>query len=158
MFNAREIIDIAIVIEQNAERRYRSASRHARNSALKDLLDWVANEELIHVDRFQEIGKQIQQPGGESLASDAGITDEFVDIISGNASFSLEDIDFSKVKTISDLLTIFIEFEKDTVLFYEMLSAFVIDEEASRKIRVIIEEEEKHIEKFRIFSGQPVKP
>lgn len=151
MFNEKEIIDIAIVLEQNAENRYRSASRHTRNSALKDLLNWAANEELKHVELFQGLGKHAL-PNSVALAAEAGFTDKFMDIISGNSSFSLEDVDFSKVKTISDLLAIFIEFEKDTILFYEILSTFVVDDDASMNIRRIIEEEQEHIAKIKSFA------
>ena len=71
-----------------------------------------------------------------------------IDDIIGKQTFSLADVDFSQVKNSEHLIDIFIEFEKDTILFYEMLKTFLVDEKTIDHLEKIIQEESLHIEKF----------
>ncbi len=69
----------------------------------------------------------------------------------GEQSFSLKDVDFSQVERINDLVAIFIEFEEDSILFYEMLHPFIQDEDTLVQLDKIIAEENLHIERLREF-------
>jgi rubrerythrin len=60
-------------------------------------------------------------------------------------------MDFSQVHRSSDLIDIFIEFEKDTVLFYEMLEPFIEDGNTLEQLKEIIAEENRHIERLQEF-------
>jgi rubrerythrin len=52
----------------------------------------------------------------------------------------------------------FIEFEKDTILFYQMLETFLQDEQTRKELEKIIDEEERHVESLRAFiSGDKTK-
>lgn len=149
MFTPTEILDIAITLEKSTERRYKTANRHTKIPALKDLLEWAAQEEEKHAEFFADLKRRI----AIDRVYDAGeeISDDFFKTLLGDAPFSLEDIDFSRINSIQDLLSVFIEFERDTVLFYELLQSFLTDKDASEEIEKIITEEKKHIEKFQAF-------
>jgi rubrerythrin len=54
-------------------------------------------------------------------------------------------VDFSNIGHVKDLLGLAIECEKDTVLFYEMIEAFIQDGETLNQLKTIIEEERRHI-------------
>jgi rubrerythrin len=54
-------------------------------------------------------------------------------------------VDFSSIDHVKDLLGLAIEFEKDTVLFYEMIGTFIQDGETLNQLKAIIEEERGHI-------------
>ena len=151
MFNTIEIIDIAITLEKNTERLYKSSRRHTKNFALKDLLAWAAEEEARHSEFFSNLKKKIQKNDERDVVKDA--PGEFLDTVLKDTPFSLEDIDFTKVSTMKDLLSIFVEFENDTILFYELLKSFLLDDDSVDKIDQIISEEKKHIEKLRAFSS-----
>ena len=69
----------------------------------------------------------------------------------GEQSFSLGDIDFAAIRRQDDLVRSFMEFEKDTILFYEMLTPFIEDAETRRVIETIIDEENSHIERLKAF-------
>ena len=73
--------------------------------------------------------------------------------ILGDQSFALQDADFSSIGQVRDLLELAIEFERDTVLFYEMIRAFMEEEdtEALNVLEKIIDEENRHIQLFRDF-------
>jgi rubrerythrin len=60
-------------------------------------------------------------------------------------------VDFSNVNRQEDLIGIFIEFEKDTILFYETLMPFIEDNDTLENIAKIIAEENNHIKKLQDF-------
>jgi rubrerythrin len=109
----------------------------------------MADEEVQHAEWFSELKKKLaarpQNPIGEEMSRKL-----FKDLL-GEQSFSLQDTDFSQVYRINDLIAIFIEFEKDTVLFYEMLESFIENEETLRQLKEIIAEENRHIERLKEF-------
>ncbi|MBW2077163.1 MAG: hypothetical protein JRI71_06395 [Deltaproteobacteria bacterium] len=47
--------------------------------------------------------------------------------------------------TVNDLLRLAIEFEKDTIFFYEMIQTFIQDKQTLDQLRDIIEEKTRHI-------------
>jgi rubrerythrin len=69
----------------------------------------------------------------------------------GEKSFSHREVDFSRVDRLDDLIGIFIEFEKDTILFYETLIPFIEDNDILENIAKIIAEENSHIKKLQDF-------
>jgi rubrerythrin len=64
----------------------------------------------------------------------------------GDKNFSLKDVDFSSIEEIGDLIETFIEFEKDSIIFYEVLKPFVEDPVVREYLSKIIDEEKRHIE------------
>jgi len=76
----------------------------------------------------------------------------------GDQTFSLKEVDFSIVTDPNELIRIFIEFEKDTILFYDILISFVPDESTKENISRIIAEEEAHVKKLReLLDTEPEK-
>jgi rubrerythrin len=69
----------------------------------------------------------------------------------GDQRFSLDDTDFSKIKQVEALLALAIKFEKDTVLFYQMLQPFMEDRETVDQLKKIIEEEKRHAQTLQDF-------
>jgi len=76
---------------------------------------------------------------------------ELFDDLVGNQSFSLKEVNFAEVDSLEDLVRIFIEFEKDTVLFYEMIAPFIEDSDTRTHLQTIIAEENRHIKRLRDF-------
>ena len=146
MFSITEIIEIAVQIEKNGERVYREAIGQSKNPELDDLLLGIAEEELEHIDWFltlkDEIEKSQDRPQVEKM--DAALVEDLI----GKQAFSLADVNFSRVKNSKELIDIFIEFENDTILFYEMLKTFLVDEKTIEHLEKIIREEASHIEKL----------
>ena len=151
MFSISEVIDMAVQLERNGERIYRSAGDNVRDAGLKQLLEWMADEENRHAKWFSALrGASVIIEDNEALkAMNQSLVDDYL----GDQAFSLKDVDFSVVRNINELLAVFIEFEKDTILFYDILVAFMPDEQARENIRRIIAEEETHVEKLRTFNG-----
>lgn len=142
MFSIEEIIDLAIRIEENGEKVYRGAVEKASTPSLAALLRWLADEELRHIEWFSQLKKGVNKTAGDPRAMELGR--RILQGVVGSQSFSLEEADFSKLEQRRDLLKVAIEFEKDTVLFYEMLHPLVEDEDGIMK--KIMSEEKRHIE------------
>ena len=149
MFTAEEILDMAIRIERNGEQIYRSAIAKAANPKMATLLGWMADEEKQHAQFFLEMKEKIQPSVGDPVADAFG--HEILDKLMGNQSFSLEDVDFGKIEEVKDLIAVFIEFEEDTILFYQMLESFIQDDGVRQELRRVIDEENRHIRKLKDF-------
>jgi len=144
MFTAREILDIALKIEQNGEAIYRKAVKALSQPHISERLSWMADEEARHMEWFKKL-QDDEQHRDKGLAVDEMSTDMLRSLV-GEQSFTLKDVNFSDVKNLSDLIDIFIEFERDGILFYEMLRAFVKDLQVLESLDQIIAEEYRHIE------------
>jgi rubrerythrin len=147
MFSLKDIIDIAVQIEQNGERVYRNAAEKIEDSSLRSLLLSLADEETQHAKWFEALIDKVpgtgefpeQEKMGRALLQDAV----------GAQSFTLEDADFSSMKKIEDLLNLAIEFEKDTALFYGMLQPLIEDQKTLEQLHAIIQEEEAHARRLK---------
>ena len=76
----------------------------------------------------------------------------------GDQSFSLKDADFSSIETENELISIMIEFEKDTVLFYEMIRAVISDKTALSCLDKIIDAENRHAQQLKAFLTSETEP
>jgi rubrerythrin len=140
-------MDMAILLERNGEAVYRRAIKEVSKPGLASLLEWMADEEVKHAKWFSNMKNAFasgsQNPIGEEMSHEL-----FKDLLD-KQTFSLQDTDFSQVHRNSDLIAIFIEFEKDTVLFYEMLEPFIEDGDTMEQLKEIIAEENRHIERLQ---------
>ena len=149
MFSIQEILDLAIRLEQNGESVYRNASEKLSRSDLVSLLLWMAEEEVKHAGWFSELKQKLESGSINPFMEEMG-RKVFSGIL-GDKSFSHKEVDFSRVDRQDDLIGIFIEFEKDTILFYETLIPFIEDNDTLENIAKIIAEENDHIKKLQDF-------
>lgn len=144
MFSAKEIIELAIRIEKNGEAVYRSAIEKVPNPGLVSLLEWMADEEVKHANWFAELKHNLETKNENPFVEEMG--HELFNEMLGDKNFSLKDVDFAAIEEIDDLIETFIEFEKDSIIFYEVLKPFVEDPVVREYLNKIIDEEKHHIE------------
>jgi len=149
LFAIKEIIDMAIRIEKNGEAVYRSAMEKISNPALVSLLEWMADEEDGHAKWFSDLKQEVEALSENPFIEE--MSHELLNDLIGEQSFSLKEVDFSQIDSTNELIFIFIEFEKDSILFYEMLKPFIQDEDTLAQLDKIIVEENSHIERLREF-------
>jgi rubrerythrin len=142
MFTLGEIIDLAVRIETNGQKAYRKAQQQVTDPALASMLGWLADEEAEHEKWFPRLKENTKTDLQDPQLEEMGKT--VLQGVLGDHSFSIDEADFSSMEDLDSLLTLSVEFEKDTVLFYEMLSAFIEDEQTLNRINRIIEEEKRH--------------
>ena len=143
MFSLGEIIDLAIRIEKNGEKAYRKARDEVSNPSLASMLQWLAEEEAEHEKWFTRLKEKVETMSEDPQLDEMGKT--LLKGVLGDQAFSIDNADFSRIKDLVGLLELSVEFEKDTILFYEMLGAFIKDEKVLDQLNMIIEEENRHV-------------
>jgi rubrerythrin len=146
MFNLRDVLDMAIQIERNGESVYRKALARTTDPDLVEMLAWMAEEESRHARHFNDILQKLTAEADNLLMDELGRL--MLKSIVGNRSFSLEDVDFSRVEEVNELLQIMIAFEKDTVEFYHLFRNFLTDTDEQGCLDAIIADEQAHIRKL----------
>ncbi len=154
MFSTSEILDLAVRIEKNGEAVYRQAADKISNPELVALLTWMADEEVKHASWFSELKSKLSITSHNPFIEE--MSHELFDDLLGEKNFSHKDVDFGRVQNVDELMAIFIEFEKDSVLFYEVLEPFIEDETTLENLRKIIAEENKHITELQQFIGSEI--
>ena len=149
MFTMSEIIEFAIRIEENGEKVYRDASEKVSDPTLVSLLQWLADEESEHVQWFSELKGTIQEGLVDPKVGEMGQS-LLLEIV-GDQTFSLKERDISTIADLKEVLKIALDFEKDTVIFYEMMGSFVQEDEALAKLDQIIQEEKRHVRTLSEF-------
>jgi rubrerythrin len=142
MFQLEEIIDIAVRLEENAAAVYRQAMDRVEGQGFKTVLQWMIEEEKQHARWFNDLRQQATT-GANPIAR--AMNREMLAQMIGEQSFSLKQVDFTALTDINALIDVLVEFEKDTILFYEMLSGFIPAPEVLSQLQTIIAEEKRHI-------------
>ena len=151
MFTINEILDIAIRLEKNSEAIYREAADSVSKPHIGATLKWMADEEVKHAQWFDSLRNTAAiKPDVTSLET---LNGDFLKSIIGGQSFSLDDVDFTDIRHVSGLLDVFIESEKDGILFYEMLMPFIREEGTRAMLETIINEEKNHISMLEEHKG-----
>ena len=135
-----------VQIERNGESVYREALSRTTEPELVEMLTWMAAEESRHACHFDVIRQKLTSEVDNLLMDELGRL--MLESIVGNRSFSLEEVDFTKVEDVNDLLQIMIAFEKDTVEFYHLFRNFLTDSEEQACLDDIIADEQAHILKL----------
>ena len=154
MFTLAEVYDLGLRIEKNGEKFYRDAMKQAWSSSIADMLKMLAEEEVKHADFFTKRMDTLKQKRENPFLDEMSAS--MLRDIMGNQIFSLEDADVSKLRSVDELVAVAIEFEKDTIVFYEMIASFMTDKETRRELKEIIEEEQRHVRLFESYGDKEI--
>lgn len=149
MFSIDDILDLAVQIEKNGEKLLLTAQSKTSNPELNSLFSWLADEEAEHAKSFASLTPDLQT-GIETSELETMGRDLLRDIL-GQEAFSLNDVELSKIENAAELIHRMIEFEHDTVLFYEMIRSVVSDSATTRIINKIISQEKQHARTLQTF-------
>ena len=144
MYTIDDIRDIAVQIERNGEAAYRSAGKKAADAELAGLLEWMADEERRHAKWFENLAvrdRMVLPEHGDMEAMGRSLLQEMVK----NQTFSLNGEQLETADNVDELLTQSMDFEQDTILFYDMLKSFVEDKQTAAQLDMIIDEERGHV-------------
>jgi rubrerythrin len=151
VFTISEILDLAVQVEKNGEQTYREARVKMADPSVASMLEWLAGEEAEHAESFSRLREEIKESPVHTDLDE--MAKRILRDVLGDQSFSLKEADFSKIEDIESLLKLALEFERDTVLFYEMLQAFLGEEDKETRASLdgIIAEERAHIQALETF-------
>lgn len=133
-------------IERNGEAVYRQAGEVMTDPKIEALLHDLAEDEKRHAKWFENLS--FSHPGTYSDAQLESAGRELLQGMMENQTFSLDAAELTRSEKIEQTISQSIIFEKDTILFYEMLSGFIDDEKVLRQLEEIIKEEQSHVVKL----------
>jgi len=147
LFSASEILQFAIRIEENGEKFYRHLSRTMKNTNVKNLLTYLADEEVKHRKIFEDMVSKI-----EKYEPPESYPDEYFAYLRAyvdNIIFTEEKLEkeLSKIKEVITAIEFGIRRELDSILYYQEMKNFV-PEYQYNLIDEVIEEERKHFLKL----------
>lgn len=149
IFNADEIFEMAEEIERNGAKFYRKATGSTSDKASKKLLFDLAVMEDGHVKIFQDMRRQLTDKEKEPIVYDPD--NEAAQYLQAMADMHGCEGKISPVKELTgresmrEILTIALNAEKESVVFYFGLRGFVPGAAGKDKVEKIINEEIGHI-------------
>lgn len=148
-FYGKEILDLAIQIENNGKAFYQEMGGLVQDPELIEIYDFLANEEVKHIEAFNQIKETLKgdrpyhvMEGEEFSLYLTTLADENV--------FKADGSGEKKAKEVSGKiggLDIGIQFEKDSILFFGELYRLIRENERA-VIDRLIQEEKKHLLKL----------
>ncbi len=150
MFTRDDLRTIAVQIERNGEKLYRSASRLVKDPDAAKLLEWLADEEAKHARWFANL--PVSGTIKEGFTQLQRLGNQLIQDALGGKTFGLDRDRLLEAGQWNSILKLAIEMEKETIIFYELLRAFVEQEDALGQLEVIIEEENRHVSKLTSLS------
>ena len=147
IFNASEIYQFAIRIEENGEKFYRKMAKKLDEPKIKELFTFIADEEIQHKKIFENMLSKIESY--EPPESYPGEYFEYLRAYVDNVLFSINkfDEDVEKIHNALEAIQFAIDKELDSVLYYQEMRNVVLAHQ-KELIKNIIEEERRHVVKL----------
>lgn len=152
-----DLLEIAVKMEKNGAAVYTDAARKLDHPDLKSMMKWMADEEVSHGQWFSARKNKLFLEVEETHLKE--MVPQALQDMMGEKTLSLDDVRFNEITTVSGLLEIFVGFEEDTIMFYELLEMFIEEEKILDGLKEIIHEEKKHIQKLKsMMASLPEEP
>ena len=144
MYSSEEVIALAVNVETNGERFYNESARKAEGD-LKKIFEFLAEQEDLHRLRFESLRKYATD---FIIPRDWEEVEPYLNAIVESTFFMGNEKSFKRAMGAKDsveALEFALQFEKDTLLFFNEIVDFS-REQNKKIINEIIKEEKKHIE------------
>jgi len=148
-FEASDIFEIAMRIEENGGNFYRYAVQVAKDKEAKEMFGWLAGEEDKHKVLFKDMLSKIEtQAPPESYPGEYG--SYLHDYSDNNLIFRKDvmDAEMARVTDTPSAIDFAIRRELDSILYYHEIKGFIAKDQ-HESIDKIINEERKH---FKMLS------
>jgi len=155
IFDAQEIFEIAIRIEENGAAFYRKAASFQEEPSNKKFLETIARMEDRHKAGFEKMKDHLSDleksqadfnpSQGQSLYLKA-----LADAHGGEGNPNISD-QLTGDETMEDIVKTALNLEKESILFYIGIKDMVSPESGREKINKIIDEEKNHIAQLSGF-------
>lgn len=139
----RELIETAINIEETGKKLYEKLASHVKNEKFKEFFERMAREEEKHAQRFKALGEKY----GEDIyiESDEALL-YLKKYTEGKVFPAIEDtLKWVEEKSFNDIVEYSLTMEKESIIFYTEIKAWLKEESTKRVIDAIIDEEREHI-------------
>jgi len=151
----REVIEMAIATERSGQAFYQNASKLARENSLKELFQYLAEEEEKHLKTFQNFYNTLKEKPEitpynweeAKLYLEALVDSKF--FASPEKAINLAKEAKSELEAINSAMN----FEKDTLLFFYQILEMIKSHE-QELVKKIIEQEKKHIQRLSTMKSK----
>ncbi len=151
-FSGKELIEIALRVEENGWSFYHEAEKGAENEETKSLFNYLAGQELKHIEDFKRLYKLVKE---ERTRESVDLTyDEeialYLKALADSKVFTDPGEGFRRARALKDdreAIEVAIGFEKDSLLFYHEMSK-IIREEDKKIVESLIAQEREHLLKL----------
>ncbi len=154
-FSMREVMEMVIATERSGQVFYQNASKLARQSNLKELFQYLAEEEEKHLKTFQGLYNLLKEKP-ETTPYNWEEAKLYLEALVDSKFFAGPDAAINLAKEARDELEVInsaMSFEKETLLFfYQMLEMIKSQEQELVKKR--IGEEKKHIQRLSTMKSK----
>lgn len=151
-FNAEEIFDIAIAIEENGKKFYDEACFLVDNESVRKLFQELAQEEIKHKERFIELKKQIPEDiKGEVVYDPNNEITLYLKMMADDHVFRKAESVSEKVASIKDpedALKMAMQFEKDSIIFFLTMKDHTGDPKGKEMVDLLVKEEQQHLRRI----------
>lgn len=150
-FSGKEVLTMAVRIEENGLRFYTDAARAAKSDGLRELFKVLAEEEGRHIKVFSELRRLVADDtvneGFDPQLSEASL---YLKAIADTEVFTKANKGKEVARQVHDekeALKVAIDMEKDSLLFYYELQR-LIREKDKAVLESLIEQEKEHVRKL----------
>lgn len=143
-FNPREIIEIAVQIEENGKKIYQALEGKATDPKLKEMWRYLKEQEAGHKKIFQSILSGLSEYVVNEVS--AGEYKAYLDAVAANYVFDrklTEEKINEFFKTDEEAVDFGIHIEKESIFTYTALKEYIVLEKQS-VVEKVIYEEKKH--------------
>jgi rubrerythrin len=149
VFNADEIFEMAIRIENNGAAFYRKAAGLQADTKNKKFLEGLAKMEDQHQKIFTEMRKRLTEKDKDPKVFDpfdevSQYLAAMADTMGGEGSPSVADA-LTGDETLEEILQTAVGLEKDSILFYLGIKDLIPPQSGQDKIDAVIKEEQRHV-------------
>ncbi len=151
VYSINEIIEMAVQIERNGYAFYNEAAkRKDLDDKSREFISWLRDQELEHEKKFLSLRDDAELKSLE-LSQDWELVALYLKTIVEGRIFNSEDSAIRRAieaKNITEIIDYAINFEKDTLLYFQAISNNIAYPKAIDILHQIINEEISHIIKL----------
>ncbi len=159
IYNAEEVFEIGIEIEKNGKEFYQKAADKSDDIVAKKFFTDLAKWEDSHISLFADLKAKLTTTSDDELWDFDNEKNKYLKAAADTHIF-LKDVNIDNLvagcTSVSDIINIAIQFEKDSVVLYNTIMSLVPQNLGKSKIQPLIDEEIKHVailqEKLASFS------
>jgi len=151
----REVIEMAIATERSGQAFYQNASELARENSLKELFQYLAEEEEKHLKTFQDFYNTLKEKP-EITPYNWEEAKLYLEALVDSKFFASPEKAINLAKEAKDELEVInlaMNFEKETLLFFYQILEMIKSQE-QELVKKIIEQEKKHIQRLSTMKGK----
>jgi rubrerythrin len=153
-FNASEVFQIAIDIEENGRRFYEKAMGLSDDHDVNTVFAALAQEEAEHLEKFKDLKSQLPKAAsGDTVWDPENEVDQYLQMMADMNVFR-SDVDMeeklSLVGSVEDALKLGIQFEKDSIIFFLSMQEATAENKGRKSIDQLVNEEKEHLKRLSL--------